>query len=183
MSEKKYIYKYDVSICKEVLKSIFFRENDEKKYLPNKHIIEAQRGDKEKMRGSLRGGSGGMGGGGGSGGMLKNVHRAVRAGVGGGGAAQEQPFSPFKTPRKHTVNNLPPHGSNLLTLSTAANVAPPSGAGPSRCSSPVCGEESEWECVDGREDEEMGNYFYDDYVFGTVPSLDEVHHAFSALQQ
>ncbi|XP_019192072.1 PREDICTED: uncharacterized protein LOC109186517 isoform X2 [Ipomoea nil] len=137
------------------------------------------------MRRSLSGGSGGAGGS-----MLKNVHRAVRAGVGSGGAAQEQPVSPFKTPRKHTLNNnLQPHASNILTLSTAAPSSPrfpPSAAGPSRSSSPACSEEleSEWECLDGREDdEEMGNYFYDEYVFGAVPSLDEVHHAFSSLQQ
>nr|GMC65835.1 Ran-binding protein [Ipomoea batatas] len=114
--------------------------------------------------------------------MLKNIHRAVRAGVSSGGAAREQP-------RKHTLNNLQSHASNILTLSTAASAPSspfsPSAAAPSRSSSPACSEESEWECLDGgREDEEMGNYFYDDeFVFGAVPSLDEVHHAFSALQQ
>ncbi|XP_031109980.1 uncharacterized protein LOC116014118 isoform X2 [Ipomoea triloba] len=135
------------------------------------------------MRRSLSGGSGGIGGGGGGGSMLKNIHRAVRAGVSSGGAAARE------QPRKHTLNNLQSHASNILTLSTAASAPSspfsPSAAAPSRSSSPACSEESEWECLDdGREDEEMGNYFYDDeFVFGAVPSLDEVHHAFSALQQ
>ncbi|KAL7108521.1 hypothetical protein ACP275_06G117900 [Erythranthe tilingii] len=156
------------------------------------------------MRRSFGGGSGrDMGGG--SGGMMRTVQRAVRAGVVVG--APPEPFSPStttniaaanastKSRKGKNLNNKQPtspnaalsHSSsssssgngrsafssliNLPASATSGAAAPTSWPGDSS---------SEWECV---EDEERARVFYDDFVFGTAPSTDEVHHAVSALQQ
>ncbi|KAI7740463.1 hypothetical protein M8C21_003687 [Ambrosia artemisiifolia] len=97
-------------------------------------------------------------GGGGDGGMLKTVHRAMRAGSATHGASHE-PFS------HSTTNNSPTYRpsssnnkNNLNTISFSSNhhdhPYPSSSINQ-----------------------------YDDFVFCTVPSMDEVHHAVSSLQQ
>ncbi|KAL2550113.1 hypothetical protein Fot_11643 [Forsythia ovata] len=150
------------------------------------------------MGGGIRGGGGGAGGGS----MLRTVQRAVRAGVGG---AQPEPFSHATNTNTSTGANTPRNTrqsykkkQSALTLSSANNtnvsstfsslVNLPVSATPNAastwgsCSSPTWNDESEWECVDSSEDEK-GHAFFDDFVFGTVPSRDEVQHAVSALQQ
>ncbi|XP_027161899.1 uncharacterized protein LOC113762586 [Coffea eugenioides] len=159
---------------------------------------------------SFGGGSRCMGGGGSGGGsvqMLRSVQRAVRARtVGGGGGAAHEPFShthPSTTntattttlgrTRQTTCNNnknqpitLSSSSSsssstassaifspcNNLLPTTVSTAAPP--AWPSSCSSPTFTDDSDWECIDD---------CYEDFVFGTVPSKDEVHHAVFALQE
>ncbi|CAK9135139.1 unnamed protein product [Ilex paraguariensis] len=148
--------------------------------------------------GGGRGMGGGSGGGGGS--MLKIVQRAVRTGVGSGGAAPES-FSHSTTTATATTTNTSkprptykPNTSNVPSLSSSTSSTPFSSfnlpisatsTGPTwpSCSSPTySNDEFDWECVDGIEDERAIG-FYDDFVFGTVPSEDEVQRAISALQQ
>ncbi|KZV29691.1 hypothetical protein F511_21675 [Dorcoceras hygrometricum] len=162
------------------------------------------------MRGSLGGGSNMGGGRGGGGGMLRSVHRAVRAGIGG---APPEPFSPStgsgsvstsssrKTKRSHIKQPSSPNRNLTLSNSSSSNnsngtsafsslvnlpISAASGAAtPTRraCPSPTC-EDLEWEYLEGSGgDERLGRTFYDDYVFAAVPSRDEVLHAVSALQQ
>ncbi|GFY81993.1 hypothetical protein Acr_02g0002330 [Actinidia rufa] len=101
------------------------------------------------------GGKAGIGGRGG-GGMLRTVRRAVRSG-GAVGVAQDS-FS-------HSSPPPPP----LLQTPTETNRAPPI-------------EGFDWDCVDGSVcDGEID--CYDDPVFGSVPSIDEVQNAVSALSQ
>ncbi|KAL2527031.1 Uncharacterized conserved protein (UCP012943) [Abeliophyllum distichum] len=146
------------------------------------------------MGGGIRGGGGGS--------MLRTVQRAVRAGVGG---AQSEPFSHATNTNTSTGANSPRNTrhsykkkQSALTLISANNtnvsstfsslVNLPVSATPNAattwgsCSSPTWNDESEWECVDSSEDEKE-HAFFDDFVFGTVPSRDEVQHAVSALQQ
>ncbi|KAG8390241.1 hypothetical protein BUALT_Bualt01G0063300 [Buddleja alternifolia] len=162
------------------------------------------------MRRSFGGGGRGMGGGsGGGGGMLRNVHRAVRAGVGG---APPEPFSSsgntittIARKPKNLNEKKPTSPNTALTLSSSSSSSsgvnnnnsnnnnygssafsslinlPISAA--SGASAPTCSDDLDWECVDGGEDERGKCVFYDDFVFGTVPSRDEVQHAVSALQQ
>ncbi|EYU31312.1 hypothetical protein ABFS82_06G118000 [Erythranthe guttata] len=155
------------------------------------------------MRRSFGGSGRGMGGG--SGGMMRTVQRAVRAGVVGG--APPEPFSPSttttniaaangsrKSRKGNNLNNKQPTSPNNAALSHSSSS---SGNGRSAFSSLINlpasatsgaaapttwpgDSSSEWECV---EDEERARVFYDDFVFGTAPSTDEVHHAVSALQQ
>ncbi|KAI7740458.1 hypothetical protein M8C21_003682 [Ambrosia artemisiifolia] len=107
-----------------------------------------------------------MGGGsvGGGGGMLKTVHRAMRAGSGTRGASHE-PFSHSTTTSHNNTTNSPTYRpsssdnkNNLNTISFSSNhhdhPYPSSSINQ-----------------------------YDDFVFCTVPSMDEVHHAISSLQQ
>ncbi|XP_073121435.1 uncharacterized protein [Henckelia pumila] len=156
------------------------------------------------MRRSFGGGSN-MGGGGG--GMLRSVHRAVRAGIGG---APPDPFSPSagsgsvstsssrKTKRSRikqpsspnrnltlsnsSINNGSSAFSSLINLpiSATSGAAAPAWRA---CSSPTC-DDLEWEYVEGSGGDERAaaRAFYDDFVFATVPSRDEVQHAVSALQ-
>ncbi|KAA8539782.1 hypothetical protein F0562_026474 [Nyssa sinensis] len=136
---------------------------------------------------------GGGGGGGGREGMLRTVHRVVRAGV--GGAAQE-PFShsTASTAATSTRPTYKPTTSSTLSLSSSNTSSPFSSfnlpisatsTGPTwpSCSSPTYSDEFEWECVDVISEDERAHGFHDDFVFGTVPSRDEVQHAVSALQQ
>ncbi|XP_022006600.1 uncharacterized protein LOC110905026 isoform X2 [Helianthus annuus] len=92
--------------------------------------------------------------GGGGGGMMKTVHRAVRAGSGTG-----DPFSHSTTNHNsptYRPSSTDNKNNNSNTLSFSSNHHPyPS------------------------------SYInqYDDFVFSTVPSMDEVHHAIDSLQQ
>ncbi|KAL3521407.1 hypothetical protein ACH5RR_019556 [Cinchona calisaya] len=140
----------------------------------------------------MGGGSGGVG----SIQMLKSVQRAVRASgsVGGGGAAggavggaAQEPFSHATRTIKTGYNKNRNHNKNQpITLSSSSSSTSSSVFSPynnlstlpvptSCCSSPTTfTEESDWECIDE---------YYDDFVFGTVPSKDEVHHAVFTLQE
>ncbi|PIN05852.1 hypothetical protein CDL12_21604 [Handroanthus impetiginosus] len=161
------------------------------------------------MRRSLGGGAGGRGmGGGGGGGMIRTVQRAIRAGVGGGSA---EPFSTSGNTTtiargdsrkgQHFNKNQPTSPNSALTLSSSSSSAAANDNGSSPFSSVInfpvsaasgaaapswgpssscCSEDSEWGYVEGSEDEWA---HIEDFVFGSVPSRDEVHHAVSALQQ
>ncbi|XP_011101112.1 uncharacterized protein LOC105179211 isoform X2 [Sesamum indicum] len=151
------------------------------------------------------GGGGGMGGGtGGGGGIIRTVRRVV-------GGAPPEPFSPSANTTttiasansrkaKSFDRNRPTSPNTALTLSSSSSAngsgssnngttafsslknLPTSGADtPSWGGSPAP-HDSEWECVDASEDG-RASVFYEDLVFGTVPSRDEVQHAVSALQQ
>ncbi|KAL0403052.1 UNVERIFIED_CONTAM: hypothetical protein Sradi_1946000 [Sesamum radiatum] len=146
-----------------------------------------------------------MGGGsGGGGGMIRTVRRVV-------GGAPPEPFSPSTNTTttiasansrkaKNFDRNRPTSPNTALTLSSSSSANgsgssnngtsafssminfPTSGAAaPSWGASPAP-HDSEWECVDASEDG-RASVFYEDLVFGTVPSRDEVQHAVSALQQ
>ncbi|KAK6155898.1 hypothetical protein DH2020_010146 [Rehmannia glutinosa] len=156
------------------------------------------------MRRSFSGSGMGGGSGGGSG-MLRSVHRALRSGVGG---APPEPFSASANSTTiATANSRKPKNFNkqqsappntALTLSPGGpnknnNNNPNNNNGPSAAfsslinlpksdSSPTCSEDMEWECLDANEEERV-SVFYEDFVFGTVPSRDEVNYAISALQQ
>ncbi|KAI3458317.1 hypothetical protein Pfo_014980 [Paulownia fortunei] len=79
------------------------------------------------------------------------------------------------------TNNGPSAFSSLINLpiSVASGAAAPAWGS---CSSPACSDDMEWECLDGDEDQ-RACVLYEDFVFGTVPSKDEVNYAASALQQ
>ncbi|KAK6132210.1 hypothetical protein DH2020_034030 [Rehmannia glutinosa] len=136
--------------------------------------------------------------------MLRSVHRVLRSGVGG---APPEPFSAsansttIATANSRKAKNFnkqqsaPPN--TTLTLSSGGpnnnnNNNPNNNNGPSAFSSlinlpksdssPTCSEDMEWECLDANEEERV-SVFYEDFVFGTVPSRDEVNYAISALQQ
>lgn len=130
-----------------------------------------------------------MGGGGGGGGAMRTFQRAVRAGVGSASPPNTTtPVGASKTAGKaKNLNKKQPISpdtaltlnSSMLNLPMSASSAP---AWISSSFSTICSDESEWEYVDGIDDETAARGFYDDYVFGTVPSSDEVHRAVSALQ-
>lgn len=131
-----------------------------------------------------------MGGGGGSGaGMMKTIHRAVRAGISGGGATQE-PYSQAAT-RTTGGNRNQPMNTTTLSLSSNSNTSPcsylnhPASESPPHkwafTTGPTTGEEVDWEYVGS--DCDSVNGFYDDLVFGGVPSEEEVHHAVSSLHE
>ncbi|KAK4436382.1 hypothetical protein Salat_0801900 [Sesamum alatum] len=151
------------------------------------------------------GGGGGMGGGsGGGGGMIRTVRRVV-------GGAPPEPFSPSANTTTTTIasansrkaknldRNRPTSPNTALTLSSSASCNNNNGksvfssqinlpvsatwgaAEPSWGASPAP-HDSEWERVDASEDGKA-SVFYEDLVFGTVPSRDEVQHAVSALRQ
>ncbi|XP_075500924.1 uncharacterized protein LOC142539381 [Primulina tabacum] len=159
------------------------------------------------MRKYLGGGSN-MGGGSG---MLRSVHRAVRGGIGGAPpdpfspsagsgfvststsrktkrSRIKQPSSPnrnlnLSNSSSNNNNNGSSAFSSLINLpiSAASGAATPAWGA---CSSPTC-DDLEWEYVEGSGGDEKAaaRAFYDDFVFTTVPSRDEVKHAVSALQQ
>ncbi|KAL0298375.1 UNVERIFIED_CONTAM: hypothetical protein Sradi_6497300 [Sesamum radiatum] len=157
------------------------------------------------MRRSFGGGGGGMGGGSArGGGMLRTVQRAIRA---GGGGAPPDPSSPSaiaaanSRKAKHLNEKLASTPNTALALSSSTSGGPnnddnhgPSAfsslinlpvyadSGPAwgSCSSPTRSDDLEWEFLDGSEEYERGR---EDFVFGTVPSRDEVNHAVSSLQQ
>lgn len=116
-------------------------------------------------------------GGGGGGMLMKTFHRAVRAGVGGAPPNSNTNIAGIKAAEKAGFNSKRPTSPN-----TALTLSPYSSA-PFSPLINIATDESEWECVDGIEDETVARGFYDNYVFGTVPSRDEVHHAVFALQQ
>ncbi|KAL7147584.1 hypothetical protein ABFS83_06G117400 [Erythranthe nasuta] len=135
------------------------------------------------MRRSFGGGSGrGMGGG--SGGMMRTVQRAVRA----GGGAPPEPFSPStttniaaangsrKSRKGKNLNNKQPTSPNAALSHSSS-----SGNGRSAFSATSGVAAPTW--PGDSSSEERARVFYDDFVFGTAPSTDEVHHAVSALQQ
>lgn len=130
--------------------------------------------------------------GGGSGGTMRTFQRAIRAGVGG---ASPNTTTPIKKGKANNIHKKQ-QPTSPLTLHSSSNSSsapfpsllnPPISAPPaaliSSSSSTICSDESEWEYVDGIEDETAARALYDDYLFGTVPSSDEVHHAVSALQK
>ncbi|PSS32438.1 Hybrid signal transduction histidine kinase [Actinidia chinensis var. chinensis] len=134
-----------------------------------------------------------IGGGKGGGGTLKTVRRAVRSG-GAGGAAQDS-FSHSSSSTTTTTNTNRDHqsASNVLSLFSSTDSTPYSPfsspiysnstiATWNSCSSPVGSEGFDWDYVDGSVyDEEID--CYDNPVFGSVPSIDEVQNAVSALRQ
>ncbi|KAJ0705417.1 hypothetical protein HanPI659440_Chr14g0573241 [Helianthus annuus] len=93
---------------------------------------------------------------GGGGGMMKTVHRAVRAGSGTG-----DPFSHSTTNHNsptYRPSSTDNKNNNSNTLSFSSNHHPyPSSS--------------------------VNQFEFDDFVFCTVPSMDEVHHAIDSLQQ
>lgn len=142
-----------------------------------------------------------MGGGGGGGSMLRVVGRAVttRTGV----ANLQETISSSSSASNTTVTSptaksKPTHKLNNLILSSGASGSPlttpvsatPGGGGsipthwPSLAAySGSFGDEYEWVCVDGTEEERPQAPVTDDFVMGPVPSVDEVHSAVSALSQ
>ncbi|KAI3735142.1 hypothetical protein L6452_14630 [Arctium lappa] len=117
----------------------------------------------------------GMGsGGGGGGGMIKNVHRAIRAGI-----ASPEPPSPYSysqsTTTRTTTNHQPVNTALSLSSNNLNHPVPAS-------SPPNCSEESDWElCIDDSGNTVNGVY-NNDSVFDSVPSKEEVYHAVSSLQ-
>ncbi|KAK6155886.1 hypothetical protein DH2020_010134 [Rehmannia glutinosa] len=134
--------------------------------------------------------------------MLRSVHRALRSGVGG---APPEPFSASANSTTiATANSRKPKNFNkqqsappntALTLSSGGpnnNNNPNNNNGPSAFSSLInlpksdssatSSEDMEWECLDANEEERV-SVLYEDFVFGTVPSRDEVNYAISAVQQ
>nr|XP_043631752.1 uncharacterized protein LOC122603181 [Erigeron canadensis] len=106
------------------------------------------------------------------GGLMNTVHRAVRASSGGHGSPQD-PFHHSSSTTSHdnyigiNSTNSRPTSSNNLSFSSNHYPSPFSSVyHPNRPNSmsPMNAEE------------------YDDFVFCTVPSMDEVHHAISSLQ-
>ncbi|CAI9092024.1 OLC1v1027159C1 [Oldenlandia corymbosa var. corymbosa] len=142
------------------------------------------------MRRALGGGSGSSGMGGGSGGsiqMLRSVQRAVRA------SAAQEPFSHSgaasstggRSGRKSSTTAIYAgnKGPNLTisSSSTSSPIHPPisvtSTAWPS---SPTFSDDSfDWVSVE----DDGAQVVYDDYIFGAVPSKEEVQHAVVALKE
>ncbi|XP_047967275.1 uncharacterized protein LOC125211492 [Salvia hispanica] len=92
------------------------------------------------------------------GGTIRSLQRAISAKT-GGTAKKLRPTSP----------------NTALTLSSPSTLSLP----PPQAVSAA----ADWEYVTRTdEDETAARAFYDDYVFHSVPSADEVHHAVSALQ-
>ncbi|KAK6926426.1 hypothetical protein RJ641_008145 [Dillenia turbinata] len=149
---------------------------------------------------------GGSGGPEGRGGMLRTVGRAFRANVGG----VQEPFSGANNNSATTTTcntstknskSAQRNSNKCLSLSTSSSSTSPRSS--SSVNSPkvpisassfapfsslpstptsFCREELDWVAVDGFEDERICGYF-DDFVFGSVPSVDEVQNAVSALQR
>lgn len=129
--------------------------------------------------------------------MMRSIHRTVRAGGCGGGATQDslsRPTSPTgnTTPPRPSSNIFKPKGLNTLSVSNSNATA----------SSPFCNpfhapmstwayasdssEADEWEYVDSCdvvEEKDVGLCCDENLVFGSVPSVEEVQHAVSSLQQ
>lgn len=160
------------------------------------HSIPYLGEDNAAMRPYFGGGGGrGMGG---SGNMLRVVGRAVtRTGVGfqdpfpaatnaanSAAASSGAPTSP-RTASGH-AHNLSSRNQLSLSSASAAPFPPFSVPVSAACSawSPFSSPQyDDYELVsaDGSEDER--NVYFDDFLLGTVPSIDEVHSAVSAIQQ
>ncbi|KAF8051668.1 hypothetical protein N665_1684s0004 [Sinapis alba] len=137
------------------------------------------------------GGRGPMGGGGG---MLRAAGRAMtRTGVTNGGIQDPFASSPASSSTTPAGNASVAHGDHKLGSSSGSNNLTLSAASGSLLNLPVAAtagwsggafsfinsgayEDFEWVSEEGTEEE-------DDSVFGSVPSVDEVHDAVSALQQ
>lgn len=146
------------------------------------------------MRGSFgmgRSAAGGSGGGSGGGGMLKTVGRVVRTGISG------EPLSSSSSSNTTTHHNSPTKSASTktthksttskhaLSLSSTGNnnnnginssYMPVSAAWPVTPYFSVADSDElgQWECVED---------YFDDRVFGGVPSAHEVEHALLSLQQ
>ncbi|CAG7887595.1 unnamed protein product [Brassica rapa] len=136
------------------------------------------------------GGRGPMGGGGG---MLRAAGRAMtRTGVANGGIQDPFASSPASSSTTPAGNASVAHGDHKLGSSSGSNNLTLSAASGSLLNFPVAAtagwsggafsfinsgayEDFEWVSEEGTEE--------DDSVFGSVPSVDEVHDAVSALQQ
>jgi hypothetical protein len=139
----------------------------------------------------------GMGGGSGGGSVLRVFGRAVaRAGV----TNLQEPISTTNSssPNTSTTTTVTsPRGTrkvispNNLTLSSSGSAlslpipADSGGPGPTSWSpfSVSHCDDYDWVSVDDGSDEERPVGFDDDFVFGPVPSIDEVHEAVTALTQ
>ncbi|XP_077235391.1 uncharacterized protein LOC143877292 [Tasmannia lanceolata] len=112
----------------------------------------------------------GMGGGG----MLRTVGRAVGSGVGG----VQEALSGSK-PKPTSILNVSSSSSSKLNLPFSTTTS--TSASNSRSSSPVLYDVDEWEFFE--EEEEGRDGISERFVFGPVPSKDEVEEAVSALHQ
>ncbi|XP_058104414.1 uncharacterized protein LOC131248246 [Magnolia sinica] len=112
----------------------------------------------------------------GSGGMLRAVGRAVGAGIGG---------------VQQSVSTAKPNPSTFFSLSSSSPSPSSSVSFPvsatsnanGRTSSTCFIEDDDWESVEEEDGRDGNNGFHDRFVFGPVPSKDEVEDAISALQQ
>lgn len=130
--------------------------------------------------------------------MLRSVHRAVRTGGVGGGATQETLSNPTSPPG----NTTPPRPSsnifnkpktiNTLSVSNSTATASSPFYNPfhvpmsTLASASDSSECDEWEYVDSSDvvdEKDVGFYYDENLVLGSVPSVDEVQHAVSSLQQ
>ncbi|KAL3645184.1 hypothetical protein CASFOL_010364 [Castilleja foliolosa] len=161
------------------------------------------------MRPSFGPGSGGMAGGGG---MLRSVQRALRASGGGAPPEPFSPSANSTTINNAAANSkkakqfnkpqsTPPNTALTISSNNSNNNNPNSNSnGPSAFSKLInlpksgaaatawgyCSDDDvEWECVDVNHelDDQRAVVFSEDFVFGTVPSSNEVNYAISALQQ
>lgn len=135
--------------------------------------------------------------GGANGGILRTVQRAA----GGSSVATESfshtPTSPCSKPTKSSSSSCKSTTPNTLLITTNAPSSPfsrnqtsvPVSWTFSSSSSSVSDEfDDQWECIDHGVFQESEDVGFDDngeghYVFGSVPSVDEVQHAVSSLQQ
>ncbi|GER46538.1 hypothetical protein STAS_23584 [Striga asiatica] len=143
-------------------------------------------------------GNGGMRGGSGRGSRsLRSIHRSIRT----GGGAPPEPFSRSASSTtdsreaKQLVKNQsaglnlssndPYNNSNKNESPTFSTMIdfPRSGASAPATRGACADDDVEWECLDVGNGDERGIAFDCDFVFGTVPSRDEVNYAISALQQ
>ncbi|KAI3815877.1 hypothetical protein L1987_15560 [Smallanthus sonchifolius] len=127
----------------------------------------------------------GGGGGAGGGGMIKTVHRAVRAGIGGGelySHTATRTTGNRNHPTLSLTSNTNPSSPPCSYLNHPATETPPHKW--AFTASPAASEEFDWEYIDdGGSDGDGVKGFYDDLVFGGVPSQEEVHHAVSSLHE
>ncbi|KAJ4949999.1 hypothetical protein NE237_026831 [Protea cynaroides] len=124
-------------------------------------------------------GGGEMGGGG----MLRN---AFRSGVGGVQDALSRSITTTNNKSTSHIFSLSASssGSASSPLNLPASVTSTTVSNWASCDSPyLCdGDEWEWETVD-RDEHDRANLIFDNYVFGAVPSQNEVADAVSSLKQ
>ncbi|KAL8096021.1 hypothetical protein AgCh_037110 [Apium graveolens] len=132
-----------------------------------------------------------------NGGMLRTVQRAA----GGTSVATESfshtPTSPCSKPITTSSSSCKSTASNTLLITTNSPSSPfsrnqtsvPVSWTFSSSASSVSDEfDDQWECIDHEVFQESEDVRFDDYgedrfVFGSVPSVDEIQHAVSSLQQ
>lgn len=130
--------------------------------------------------------------GGSNGGMLRTVQRAA----GGTSVATDSfshtPTTPSSKPTKTSSSSCKSTVPNSLLITTNAPSSPfsrnqstvPVSWTFSSSSSSVSDEfDDQWECIDHGVFQESVDFGEDHFVFGSVPSVDEVQHAVSSLQQ